>query len=57
MRSGAFDDRLFARVGKSPAKKKENVDDDQPRDVSVSPVSSQVRRARGDESASGSFRR
>jgi hypothetical protein len=57
MRRGAFDDRLFARVGKSPAKKKENVDDDQPRDVSVSPVSSQVRRRREvSESASGSFR-
>ena len=57
MRRGAFDDRLFARVGKSPAKKKENVDDDQPRDVSVSPVSSQVcRRREVSESASGSFR-
>ena len=57
MRRGAFDDRLFARVGRSPAKKKENVDDDQPRDVSVSPVSSQVcRRREVSESASGSFR-
>jgi len=61
MQRGAFDDRLFMRVGKSPAKKKENVVDDwSPFDqppVSVSPVSSQVcRRREVSESASGSFR-
>jgi hypothetical protein len=61
MQRGAFDDRLFMRVGKSPAKKKENVvDDGSPFDqppVSVSPVSSQVcRRREVSESASGSFR-
>ena len=61
MQRGAFDDRLFMRVGKSPAKKKEDVvDDGSPFDqppVSVSPVSSQVcRRREVSESASGSFR-
>ena len=71
MRRGAFDDRLFMRVGKSPAKKNpdtatkgkknrsatENDVNDDEEDALSSPVSSQVSRKReASKSASGSFR-
>ena len=72
MRRGAFDDRLFMRVGKSPAKKnpdtatkgkknpsatENDVVNDDAEDALSSPVSSQVSRKReASLSASGSFR-